>query len=112
PGFRYMSAPSGPSWEWVLSEPTGTLLFAVRAQRQRGIELQWSWKSPAFRRVPLQLKVRPFFAMRGLHSVGGQKWMLEMQDPPAGTRVRARAESEESPLQDPVYSLLSGKWSW
>jgi 4-alpha-glucanotransferase len=38
--------------------------------------------------------------------------MMEAQDPPLGTRIRVRAQSEESQLQEPVYSLLSGKWSW
>lgn len=118
PAFRYISSGTGPEWEWSLDEPTGVLRFSVKAQRLKGIELQWSWKSTKAqtRKIPLELKIRPFFAMRPLHSLGGATWNLEdRQVDPAesqGTQLRVMATAQDAVMLEPLYLVLSGNWKW
>jgi predicted glycogen debranching enzyme len=115
PAFRYTSTVTGPEWEWILDEPSGVLRFAVKAQRQKGIELQWSWKSTraTARKIPIELKIRPFFAMRPLHSLGGATWSFEDHEDESGdTRLRVLATGADAVMLEPLYLVLSGNWKW
>lgn len=63
-----------PEWTWQLG--SGRLAFRIESARpQRGIRLVFSW-APA-NKARVELRVRPFFAMRDLHSIGGREWRLE-----------------------------------
>jgi predicted glycogen debranching enzyme len=118
PAFKYSLVGTGPEWEWTLDEPSGVLRFAVKAQRLKGLELQWSWKSTQARarKIPLALKIRPFFAMRPLHALGGATWNLESADEAedgfTGTHLRVMANSQDAVMREPIYLSLSGQWKW
>ena len=59
-----------PSWRWKLSK--GEFCFRIAAGKPGGIALEWSWHSRTG--TALDLVVRPLFAMRELHGLGGRVW--------------------------------------
>ena len=72
-----------PQWTWRL--PEGTLSFSVESGQAGGIRLGWEWAPKrAYADQEVELRVRPFCAMRDLHAVGGQSWTWQ---PNAETRA-------------------------
>jgi len=103
--FRsYEGTELGPLWRWRLKD--GRLSFQVRANRPGGISLIWGWTSP--QRKPARLVIRPFFAMRGLHAVGGKEWRWEPRR--SGSIVEIRSDLAE--LDQLAYLRLEGDLRW
>jgi glycogen debranching enzyme len=85
--FVYEAGRAGPLWHWDFQTEEGTegereperksarLTFAVEAGEAGGIRLLWKWKGPP-KGWPALLEIRPFWAMRPLHAIGGAKWQL------------------------------------
>ncbi len=77
PCARFSSHPF-PKWTWNLSTLQATwgnaeLSFElVPRDRVGGMALRWRVKGSVAR--PLRLRIRPFFALRDLHGMGGLEW--------------------------------------
>ena len=67
---------AAPEWSWA--QPGGWLTFRVSPAPGEGIRLAWNWRS---RRGASggrhRLEIRPFFACRDLHGLGGAEWTLQ-----------------------------------
>lgn len=90
----------GPEWQWTFRG--GKLTFTVEPGNLGGIILSWKWESKVSQGS--LLKIRSFWAMRDLHSLGGSFWSWNPTEP-----HRAVIRSDHS---SDVYCQLHGSWKW
>lgn len=65
-----------PEWNWKLE--TGSLTFKVQPVPGKGIQLSWFWRPErTISSRSTTFRIRPFFACRDLHSLGGRHWELK-----------------------------------
>ena len=113
---KFQDSPKGPIWRWQL--PDGELLFRVVPAQPAGIAIQWDWVSRSNQAVVL--KVRGFWAMRDLHSLGGHPWAwksLDLVKPShsigarqVGLGGRGILRAQEERLDG--FCLFRGAWEW
>ncbi len=101
--YEYEITPTGPRWSWTL--PEGTLNFHISAHQPGGISLHWKWNSR--KRRSCHLKIRPFWAMRDLHSLGGQIWSWNEEKDPSSSKWTVEGIDGRV-----AFCLLEGTWNW
>jgi glycogen debranching enzyme len=100
--FAYRSARGLPRWEWRWGR--ARMSFAVSPARDGGIRLDWRWRGEPGERAALE--VRPFFAMRPLHGIGGREWRLSRE---AGRAGEHRIDGAEGA---PAWLWAGPGWEW
>ena len=82
-----------PSWSWELA-PGARLGFAVEALPRVGIRLTWRFTGRKKLLAGHRLKIRPFFALRNLHALGGDRWEWQRLDEEGRVRVLGEGGKE------------------
>ncbi|MGZ3688715.1 MAG: glycogen debranching enzyme N-terminal domain-containing protein, partial [Bdellovibrionota bacterium] len=95
----------GPLWSWKIKE--GPLRFSVSGGEQGGIRLSWAWSSSS--RKAAHLRVRPFWALRPLHGIGGTAWQWQALPQVQTGERRALIIGENGEENE---CALSGAWEW
>lgn len=105
--FAYEPDRGNPRWRWTFSQ--GQLAFAIGTVANGGIRLSWKWQrsSRGVDTAPATLEVRPFWAMRTLHGIGGKTWTLKTRASSSGRVARIDGEDEST-----AWCVLEGAWSW
>ncbi len=94
-GFE-LNSDGAPSWSWEVDG--GRVRYSVASHSLGVITLTWERiKSQASVSPPasgaearaLRLKIRPFFAFRSIHAVGGRPWAIEREGASGHFHVRA-----------------------
>lgn len=106
--FAYEPFKGFPCWRWELSD--GKLAFwiepASTESHRGGIHFFWKWQPAARNAGPAQLKVRPFWAMRELHGMGGKEWSARSETA-GGATVSSISAGDRSAIV-----RLEGAWAW
>jgi predicted glycogen debranching enzyme len=98
--FAFEPQKGQPLWRWEL--PEGKLSFGLSAGLAGGMQLQWKWLATE-KGKPTLLEVRPFWAMRPLHGMGGEAWSLEIE---RGIACVSGKSGQKG------YCRLEGEWKW
>jgi glycogen debranching enzyme len=124
--FRYSSSPvtGEPSWEWLFltkGRPE-CLRFRIERGDSSGFALRWEWEGEGY----ADLAIRPFFALRPLHGLGGKRWNLRElpgvrggESDAGSTTFRVDVASEDSELEmdeatnsGSLILRAEGAWTW